>query len=66
MYFAGQQTNFISNRGRPSLMKNEEIKELVFIYYTKQYSIRKLAEIFGVSKTTIVRTLKTAASRWYE
>lgn len=58
MYFA-KKSNFV-RRGRPSLIRGEKFVELVSLYYTRSYSIRRLAEIFGVSKTTILRTMQSA------
>ncbi len=57
MYFA-EKPNFI-RRGRPTLITGSKVRELIELYYTQPYSIRRLASIFGVSKTTIVRTIRS-------
>ena len=58
MYFA-ERSNFI-RKGRPNLITGKKFEELIELYYTKSYSIRYLAQIFGVSKTTILRTIRAA------
>ncbi|MBI5227822.1 helix-turn-helix domain-containing protein [Candidatus Micrarchaeota archaeon] len=47
-----------SKYGRPSSLTRNQIKELFHIYYSRPFSIRKLAKIFSVSKTTIWQKIK--------
>ena len=64
IYFAkSKKTNFIRRRGRPNALGIEKLNQLLGLYYTKSYSVRKLAAIFGVSKTTILRSVNTTNAR---
>ena len=53
------------NRGRPGLIKGEKLEKLFLLYYTKPHSIGKLAAIFGVSKTTVLRTIILRGDEFY-
>mgnify|MGYP001581396737 CR=1 FL=1 len=53
-----RETSF-NKRGRPNLVVKGKLELLLKLYYTKTYSIRKLAQILGVSKTTVLRTITT-------
>lgn len=43
---------------RPNLMDSEKLKMLLEVYYTKPYSLRQLATMFGVSRMTVWRTVQ--------
>lgn len=47
-------------RGRPNSLSEEKTKELLSVYYSRPYSLRRLADMFGVSRMTIWRTVQTA------
>ncbi|MEM2963004.1 MAG: hypothetical protein QXW70_02775 [Candidatus Anstonellales archaeon] len=47
-------------RGRPSIFSSEKMRELVRVAYSDYYTIRELATIFGVSRTSISRALEKA------
>jgi DNA-directed RNA polymerase specialized sigma subunit len=47
-------------RGRPNSLSEEKTKELISVYYSRPYSLRRLADMFGVSRMTIWRTVQSA------
>jgi transposase len=47
-------------RGRPNSLTEEKTKELLSVYYSRPYSLRRLADMFGVSRMTIWRTVQAA------
>ena len=61
-----RRKKFVSNDsdshsvGRPNSLSNEKLDELFRLYYTKPYSFRELADMFGVSRMTIWRAVQTA------
>ena len=55
-------TNYEKKKGRPNLITGDKLAKLVELYYTKKYSIRKLAQILGVSATTVMRTIKSTSA----
>jgi len=44
--------------GRPNCLSVEKLEELLRIYYSKPYSLRRLAEMFGVSRMTVWRAVQ--------
>jgi predicted DNA-binding protein (UPF0251 family) len=46
------------NCGRPNCLSEEKLEELLSVYYSKPYSLRRLAEMFGVSRMTVWRAVQ--------
>ncbi|MFA5077605.1 MAG: helix-turn-helix domain-containing protein [Candidatus Micrarchaeia archaeon] len=44
--------------GRPSTLNSEKLYLLLEAYYTRPYSLRQLASMFGVSRMTVWRTVQ--------
>jgi transposase len=44
--------------GRPNCLSEEKLAELLKVYYTKPYSLRKLGDMFGVSRMTVWRLVQ--------
>ena len=44
--------------GRPNCLSVEKLEELLDVYYSKPYSLRRLAEMFGVSRMTVWRAVQ--------
>jgi len=51
-----------SRAGRPNLLYEEKLEELLSVYYSRPYSLRQLADMFGVSRMTVWRAVQTAAA----
>jgi len=47
-------------KGRPSSLSTEKIGQLLNVYYSRPYSLRRLAQMFGVSRMTIWRAVQAA------
>ena len=45
--------------GRPNSLDEFKLSELLRLYYSKPYSFRELADIFGVSRMTVWRAVQT-------
>ena len=45
-------------RGRPSSLSEEKLAQLMELYYSKPYSLRRLADILGVSRMTVWRAVQ--------
>jgi len=48
-----------SNKGRPSALSGQQLAQLMEIYYSKPYSLRKIGKILGVSRMTVWRAVNT-------
>ena len=48
-----------SEVGRPSSLSEEKMDQMLRLYYTRPYSFRELADMFGVSRMTIWRAVQT-------
>jgi DNA-directed RNA polymerase specialized sigma subunit len=46
-------------KGRPSSLSEEKLAQLMEIYYSKPYSLRKIGQILGVSRMTVWRAVNT-------
>lgn len=44
--------------GRPNCLSAEKVEELLSVYYSKPYSLRRLADMFGVSRMTVWRAVQ--------
>jgi transposase len=44
--------------GRPNCLSEEKLQELLEVYYSKPFSLRKLAKMFGVSRMTVWRVVQ--------
>lgn len=44
--------------GRPNVMDEETVQKLLEVYYSRPFSLRKLADMFGVSRMTIWRVVQ--------
>ncbi len=51
-----KESNFKS-LGRPSRLDKENLGKLLYAYYSYPYSLRRLADMFGVSRMTVWRAL---------
>ena len=49
------------NNGRPNCLSAERLEELLSVYYSKPYSLRRLADMFGVSRMTVWRAVQANA-----
>jgi len=47
--------------GRPNSLSAEKLTELLKVYYTRPYSLRRLADMFGVSRMTVWRAVQDAS-----
>ena len=45
-------------RGRPSSLSEAQLVQLMKIYYSKPYSLRRIADILGVSRMTVWRAVQ--------
>ena len=45
-------------RGRPCSLSEEKLAQLMEIYYSKPYSLRRIADILGVSRMTVWRAVQ--------
>lgn len=52
--------SFVSSNksGRPNSLDSETLEKLLEVYYTKPYSYRRLANMFGVSRMTVWRAIQ--------
>jgi len=48
-----------AGKGRPNSLSEEEINRLLSVYYSRPYSLRALANMFGVSRMTIWRIVNS-------
>jgi predicted DNA-binding protein (UPF0251 family) len=48
------------NAGRPNCLDEEKLTRLFDAYYSKPYSFRELADMFGVSRMTVWRAVQEA------
>jgi DNA-binding MarR family transcriptional regulator len=48
-------------RGKQPKLSAKQLRELIRMYCTGEYTIADLAEVFAVSRTTVYRTLERAA-----
>lgn len=46
--------------GRPCSLDDSKLSELLRLYYSRPYSFRELADMFGVSRMTVWRAVQTA------
>ena len=44
--------------GRPNCLSEEKLQELLEVYYSRPFSLRKLAKMFGVSRMTVWRVVQ--------
>ena len=44
--------------GRPNCLSEEKLAELLNVYYSRPYSLRRLADMFGVSRMTVWRAVQ--------
>ncbi len=49
-----------TNAGRPSSLDEEQLAMLLVAYYSRPYSLRELADMFGVSRMTVWRAVQDA------
>ena len=49
--------------GRPNSLNSDKLNELLKLYYTRPYSFRELADIFGVSRMTVWRAVQLVVTR---
>ncbi len=49
-----------SGAGRPNCLDEEKLEQLFDAYYSKPYSFRELADMFGVSRMTVWRAVQEA------
>lgn len=55
------KSNFAEGKvGRPNSLDKEKVARLIELYYNEPYSLRELAQIFGVSRSTVWRAIQTA------
>jgi len=47
-------------KGRPYSLSEEKIDQLLNLYYTTSYSLRRIADILGVSRMTVWRAVQDA------
>ena len=47
-----------SAKGRPSALSEAQLAQLMEIYYSKPYSLRKIGKILGVSRMTVWRAVQ--------
>lgn len=53
------RTHCVKNPGgRPNRLRKEELEQILDIYYTKPYSLRKIARIMDVSVMTVWRAIR--------
>jgi transposase len=45
-------------KGRPNCLSEEKLQQLLKVYYSKPFSLRKLAKMFGVSRMTVWRVVQ--------
>jgi transposase len=45
-------------KGRPNCLSEEKLQQLLEVYYSKPFSLRKLAKMFGVSRMTVWRVVQ--------
>lgn len=51
-----------SGAGRPNSLDDEKLVQLFDAYYSRPYSFRELADMFGVSRMTVWRAVQDAPS----
>jgi transposase len=51
-----------SRAGRPNSLSEEKLQELLEVYYSRPFSLREIADIFGVSRMTVWRAVQSAAT----
>lgn len=44
--------------GRPNCLSEEKLAQLLEVYYSRPYSLRKLGDMFGVSRMTVWRVVQ--------
>ncbi len=49
-----------SGAGRPNCLDEEKLTQLFDAYYSRPYSFRELADMFGVSRMTVWRAVQEA------
>jgi len=47
-----------NSKGRPNSLDGRRLGELLSVYYTRPYSLRRIADIFGVSRMTVWRAVQ--------
>jgi transcriptional regulator of acetoin/glycerol metabolism len=54
-----KKNNFesVKKAGRPNCLTDEKKENLLKAYFTYPYSVRQLADMFGVSRMTVWRTV---------
>ncbi|HLD60074.1 MAG TPA: helix-turn-helix domain-containing protein [Candidatus Bilamarchaeaceae archaeon] len=57
-----EETSFEKKVGRPNSMTEDKLQQMLELYYSHPYSLRDLADMFGVSRMTIWRAVQTAKS----
>jgi transposase len=50
--------NELRSLGRPNCLSEDKLQELLDVYYSRPYSLRKLADMFGVSRMTVWRAVQ--------
>ena len=50
--------NELRSSGRPNCLSEEKLQQLLEVYYSKPFSLRKLAKMFGVSRMTVWRVVQ--------
>ncbi|MEW6035360.1 MAG: HTH domain-containing protein [Candidatus Micrarchaeota archaeon] len=55
-----RNTKPVSNAGRPNSLDQDKLVRLLEAYYSRPYSFRELADMFGVSRMTVWRAVQDA------
>ncbi|MFH2106962.1 MAG: helix-turn-helix domain-containing protein [Candidatus Micrarchaeota archaeon] len=53
-------SNFDRKAGRPNSLTEQRLQEMLKLYYSHPYSLRELADMFGISRMTVWRAVQTA------
>jgi len=56
--FGKEKAGKTSLTGRPNCLSEEKLVQLLEVYYSRSYSLRKLGDMFGVSRMTIWRAVQ--------
>jgi len=48
----------LRSSGRPNCLSEEKLAQLLEVYYSRPYSLRKLGDMFGVSRMTVWRVVQ--------
>jgi DNA-binding MarR family transcriptional regulator len=53
-------SNFDRKAGRPNSLNEQRLQDMLKLYYSHPYSLRELADMFGVSRMTVWRAVQIA------